>query len=116
MGLLRYQIFLVYLVGLISLWISLRGQKSWVIQTITPLIPESYSTSLYYPLESIVSNLIDYAPILFILALGVYALLSVAYGVFMLRDCPEASKELEHQIQQAREDMIRRGIMKHVKA
>jgi hypothetical protein len=115
MGLLRYQIFLVYIMGLISLWVSLRGQKSWVLQTITPLIPESY-TSRYYPLESIVSHLIDYAPILFILALGVYALLSVAYGVFMLRDCPEASKELEHQIQKAREDMIRRGIMKPVKA
>jgi len=114
MGLLRYQIFLVYTVGLISLWISLRGQKPFILQIVSSWIPQANTRrqSQNDPYETIISLSIDYAPILFIFGLGVYAFISIAYGVFVLRDCPDASKELEKQIQDARRDLIQRGIIK----
>jgi hypothetical protein len=47
-----------------------------------------------------------------IVCLGLYALSSVIYGTLNFKDTPEASKELEQQIQDAKQEMTKRGIIK----
>jgi hypothetical protein len=114
MGLLRYQIFIVYIIAFSSIWISLLSQKEMIIQTLPIWIPKSYTENKQ--LDNIVSNLIDFAPLILLISLGVYAIFSIGYGVLRLRTCHEASVELEHQIKEARQDMIRRGVIPPVKA
>jgi len=55
--------------------------------------------------------LIDWAPVWAVAALGVYAVVSVMYGVANFRDCPEAAKEIEQQVIEARKELKRRGII-----
>ena len=55
--------------------------------------------------------LVEYAPVWAILALGIYAGVSVLYGVANFRDCPEAAKEIEQQVAEARKELKRRGII-----
>ena len=90
-GLLRWQIFATYAVGFVAIWYFALAAK-----------PDDNS-----PL----AILVDYAPVWAILALGVYALGSVLYGVANFRDCPEAAAEIEQQVAQARKELKRRGIV-----
>ena len=50
------------------------------------------------------------APLWGIFCLGLYALISIGYGLMTFEDCPEAAAELERQIEEARAEMKRRGI------
>ena len=54
---------------------------------------------------------VAFLPLWAIVALGVYAVGSVVYGTLSFKDTPEASRELEQQIQEARQEMTKRGII-----
>jgi dolichyl-phosphate mannosyltransferase polypeptide 3 len=89
-GLLRWQIFAAYGVALASLWAYARTTKA-----------DPGNANL----------VLDFAPLWAILALGVYALGCVLYGVATFRDCPEAATEIEQQVAEARKELKRRGIL-----
>ena len=88
-GLLRWQLFATYAVGFIAIWRFAVSAK-----------PDSGP-----------NQLVDYAPIWAIFALGIYAASSVLYGVAKFRDCPEAAAEIEHQVAEAKKELKRRGII-----
>jgi len=87
LGLLRYQVFLVYGVVFLACWVGAKHSAQ------EPTL------------------LVDFAPLWAVLALGVYAASTVAYNVLTFRDCPEASLELEKQIQEAKAEMKKRKII-----
>lgn len=93
-GLLRWQIFAGYGVALLSVWYCALS----AIQT-QPNIAAWQR------------KLVEYLPVWAILLLGLYAGLSVLYGVANFRDCPEAAAEIEQQVIQARKELKRRGII-----
>lgn len=88
-GLLRWQIFATYAVGFLAIWSLARTSK-----------PDGGPSWLF-----------DFAPVWAILALGVYALVSVVHGVANFRDCPEAAAEIEQQVIEAKKELKRRGII-----
>lgn len=45
----------------------------------------------------------------FVYILQLYAAGTVLYRTFTLNDCPEAAKELQEQIREARKDLISKG-------
>ena len=55
--------------------------------------------------------LIDFAPVWAIVALGVYMLSALIIGVIQFEDHPEAAKELEQQVMEAKSEMKKRGII-----
>mmetsp|Transcript_9786 Transcript_9786/g.18746 ORF Transcript_9786/g.18746 Transcript_9786/m.18746 type:complete len:103 (+) Transcript_9786:102-410(+) len=91
-GLLRWQVFTTYAVGFIAIWSIAVSSK---------------------PADGgpLVDVLMDWAPVWAILALGVYAAVSIFYGVANFRDCPEAATEIEQQVIEARKELKRRGII-----
>jgi dolichyl-phosphate mannosyltransferase polypeptide 3 len=50
-----------------------------------------------------------WSPVLLVLLLGVYSVLTVAYRTATFNDCEEASQELHGQIGEAREDLRSKG-------
>ena len=58
------------------------------------------------------SSFVTFLPLWAIVALGVYAVGSVVYGTLSFKDTPEASKELEQQIKEAKLEMTKRGVVK----
>ena len=88
-GLLRWQVFASYAVVFLAVW-----SFAWS------------STS-----ENDPNMWIDFAPLWAIVALGVYAVSSVLYGVATFRDCPEAATEIEQQVVEAKKELKRRGII-----
>ncbi|KAL5285196.1 DPM3 family protein [Megaselia abdita] len=48
-------------------------------------------------------------PIIAVILFGLYSIYAVLSGVMSVKDCPEASKELSEQIQEARKDLISKG-------
>jgi dolichyl-phosphate mannosyltransferase polypeptide 3 len=89
MPLLHYQQFLVVGVAFLAVWYILLQR--------------------HHTAESV---LITYLPLWGIVCLGLYALSSVIYGTLNFKDTPEASRELERQIQDAKQEMTKRGIIK----
>lgn len=57
------------------------------------------------------SLLLKYAPIWMILMLGLYAVLSIAGGVVQCKDFPDAAREIEKQVKEAKIEMSRRGVI-----
>lgn len=55
------------------------------------------------------TSAIQFAPLLVIIGLGLYAGLSTLYNVFTIRDCPEDSESLDKEIKAAREDLGSKG-------
>ena len=55
------------------------------------------------------SALIQFAPILVVIGLGLYAGLSTLYNVATIRDCPEDSESLDKEIIEARADLESKG-------
>jgi dolichyl-phosphate mannosyltransferase polypeptide 3 len=94
MGLLRYQIFLSYGALFLGVWYqALNWRKE-----------RKDAASLEIDL------LLTYAPVWAVLILGIYALSQVLRGVMVMSDCPEASKEIEQQVKEARVELKKRGI------
>mmetsp|Transcript_1902 Transcript_1902/g.2781 ORF Transcript_1902/g.2781 Transcript_1902/m.2781 type:complete len:107 (-) Transcript_1902:277-597(-) len=97
-GLLRYQIFLVYGVVFYAIWHAALSNMETVMET--------------SPLSSNVTTLlIWYAPIWAILALGVYAVVTIIHSVLAFDDCPEAAAEIDTQVKEARVALKKRGIL-----
>lgn len=49
------------------------------------------------------------SPVYFVIAFGLCALVVVLYRTATFNDCPEAAAELKKQIQEARQDLRRKG-------
>lgn len=92
MGLLRYQIFLVYGVLFLAFWL---GAKTNQDETTGP------AAKIF----------VDFGPLWALVILGLYALSTIAYNVMTFNDCPEAAAELEQQIKEAKKEMKKRGII-----
>ena len=92
MGLLRYQVFLVYGVSFIALWLGAKAKKDDSTGATTAI-------------------LIDFAPVWAVLLLGVYAAATIIYNVMTFNDCPEAAAELDQQIKEAKAEMKKRKII-----
>ena len=93
MGLLRYQIFLTYAIAFLSLWGMALKKKS----------------ELDLPLAG--DLLIDWAPLWAIVAIGLYLLSVLILGVISFKDCPQAAVELESEVEEAKRDLRKRGII-----
>lgn len=104
-GLLRYQIFLSYGIIIVAFWYTL-------IQNKASIINETKSIPIYSSLPPTVQEaIIDYLPLWMLICLGLYAVGSIAYGVANLADCPDAAKEVEKHIKEAKDYMKKRGII-----
>ncbi len=95
MGLLRFQIFLSYGILVLGLWYG-------AVQSKYSLINEG---------SAIQEALIDYLPLWVVLSLAFYAIGSVVYGVANFADCPQAAKEVEKEIEEAKAAMKKQGII-----
>jgi hypothetical protein len=90
-GLLRYQIFLGYGILFLAIWYAaLSTQK------------ESQEPSIWAV----------FAPVWLVVALGIYAVSTIVYGVATFKDFPEASAEIEQQVKEAKVEMKKRGVIK----
>lgn len=87
MGMLRYQVFLCIGVGLLAFWYGILASGSS-------------------------DPLLVYFPAWVILGLGVYALGSIGVGVRSCKDFPEALAEIEQQVDEAKKEMKKRGVIK----
>lgn len=96
-GLLRYQIFLAYGAVFMSMWyLAVTNRSEWENKIRLP---------------AIATPVVDYAPLVGILAIALYALLSLVIGVSKFRDCPDAAKELETHVAQAEVELRKLGIL-----
>jgi len=93
MGLLRYQVFLVYGVVFLAVWQGVKMNQDEATAS---------------PAAKI---LVNFAPIWAIVALGIYALSTIIYNVMTFNDCPEAAKEIDEQVKEAKAEMKRRKII-----
>jgi heme/copper-type cytochrome/quinol oxidase subunit 2 len=103
LNLLHYQQFLLVGIVFVSVWYALLLQQRQQQQHQEQLHPD-YNTIV-----------ITYAPVWLIISLGLYAVFSVIYKTLTFHDTPEAATELEQHIQQAQQEMIKRGIIKNEK-
>jgi len=93
MGLLRYQVFASYVAAIILSWL-------WALNNIESL-----------PLSPQLHPAITFAPLLVVVAVGLYLLSVLVVGVLSFRDCPEAAKELDRDVKAAKADLRSRGII-----
>lgn len=49
-------------------------------------------------------------PMYLLVVFGAYSLAVIAFSVMNVTDCPEASKELERQVLEAKEDLRKKGM------
>jgi hypothetical protein len=98
MGLLRYQIFFTYGAAFLSVWYYSRQPSNLVLLQQEPwnFIPPAFIT---------------YAPIWAILTLGMVLLSRLVLGVLAYQDCPDAAREIELQIQEAKQELKTRKII-----
>mmetsp|Transcript_18174 Transcript_18174/g.22890 ORF Transcript_18174/g.22890 Transcript_18174/m.22890 type:complete len:98 (-) Transcript_18174:314-607(-) len=94
-GFLRYQIFLSYGILVLALWYG-------AVQNKSSLVDEGSTLQGY---------LVDYLPLWILLCLAVYAIGSVVYGVANFADCPQAAREVERHIEEAKAAMKKKGII-----
>jgi type VI protein secretion system component VasK len=86
-GLLRYQVFLGYAALVIAIWFTLLQNEFGIPKILSQLFP-----------------------LWVLVTLAMYAAVTIIYGVATLGDFPEASKELEGEIAEAKAVMKKRGI------
>lgn len=98
MGLLRYQIFLTYGAAFLSAWHYSRQ-------------PNNLALLQQEPWNFIPLAFITYAPIWSILTLGMMLLSRLVLGVLTYQDCPGAAREIEAQIQEAKQELRKRKII-----
>jgi Dolichol-phosphate mannosyltransferase subunit 3 (DPM3) len=91
--LLRYQVFLTYGVTLLAIW-----YWCWTQNELVDSLP-------------LVGVFISFAPAVFLLILGTYLLIRLFVGVLAFEDCPDAAKEIDCQIAEAKAEMKRRKII-----
>ncbi|CAB9501861.1 Dolichyl-phosphate mannosyltransferase polypeptide 3 [Seminavis robusta] len=92
MGLLRYQVFLVYGVVFLAAWQGAKMNQSEAPSDASRIV-------------------VDFAPIWAVLLLGVYAAATIIYNVMTFNDCPEAAAELDRQVKEAKAEMRKRKVI-----
>eukprot|EP00980_Cylindrotheca_fusiformis_P004567 scaffold977_cov128-Cylindrotheca_fusiformis.AAC.3 len=55
--------------------------------------------------------LVSFAPVWILGALALYAVVSIGHGVVICKDAPGAAREIEIQVEEAKREMKRRGII-----
>lgn len=91
-GLLRYQKFSAAGIAFLALWYGALQSK------------DDNTTFM-------MNILITYAPIWLVLAVGGYLFIILVTGVLSFQDCPEAAKELDQDVAEAKVDLKKRGIL-----
>jgi hypothetical protein len=94
MGLLRYQVFITYGAVFLAIWYQAL----------------SFRSEAKADLSLKVDLLIKFAPVWAVLALGIYAVCNLVHGVVNMSDCPDAAKEIDQNVKEARKEMKKRGI------
>jgi uncharacterized protein (DUF58 family) len=92
MALLRYQLFIGYAVALLSIWYMALQKRS------------------EYDDNNAILLFIYFLPFWAIVAVGLYLLAVLIVGVMSFNDVPNASTELEAEIEEAKAEMKKRGI------
>lgn len=91
---LRYQIVFSWLMLWCSIWI---GLCYWVDE---------------YKKPQEIKDVVYILPMYGLICFGAYSLGTIGLSLMAVRDCPEASKELDQQIKEAKKDLKRKGIIK----
>jgi hypothetical protein len=94
-SLLRYQVFLGYGFLFLAIWYAALSSSQKDLES-----PNNNNNPL-----------IVYAPIWAILLLAVYGIGSIAYGVAVFENMPEAAAEIDKQVLEARKEMRKRGVI-----
>lgn len=89
---LRYQVFLTYGVAFLSVWSYCLIRKD------------------EFDLSPTVSLMVTFAPALAVIVLGIFLLARLILGVLAYQDCPEAAREIDIQIAEAKAEMNRRKV------
>lgn len=84
-GLFRYQLFCLYTFAFLGIWMVLKT-------------------------EAVDNPMVTYAPLWLVAGIGAFAAFSILSGVASLEDCPEAAKEVERDIREAKIAMKKKGI------
>lgn len=88
---LKYQQWLAGLSAFLALWLLLRAYAAeWAG-------------------DARVLQVVDVLPLYALVSFGAYSLAVIALSVMKVRDFPEAAKELDRQVVEAKEDLKRRG-------
>ncbi|KAG9510144.1 Dolichol-phosphate mannosyltransferase subunit 3, partial [Fragariocoptes setiger] len=95
----RFVKFVIRLIPFIMVWIAY-----WIVFT--------ERQKLDARLQNFVVIIVPCLTIGYILLLGLWAIGTVAYRVAVFNDCEEARKELLSEIQEARADLKKKGIIK----
>jgi Dolichol-phosphate mannosyltransferase subunit 3 (DPM3) len=93
--LLRYQVFLAYGVALCAIWYCcwIRTKKTSV---------DSMPLVVFF---------VNFAPVVFLVILGIYLLIRLVVGILSFEDCPDAAKEIDFQIAEAKAEMKKRKVI-----
>mmetsp|Transcript_33739 Transcript_33739/g.77851 ORF Transcript_33739/g.77851 Transcript_33739/m.77851 type:complete len:103 (-) Transcript_33739:92-400(-) len=97
---LRYQIFLLYGSFFLVVWGLLVYKKQAILEAIGEEPFFSWT----------VDWILTLFPIFLVLIWGILSLMVISYNVVTLRDVPRAARELEQQIEEAKNEMKKRGI------
>ena len=92
-GMLRYQVFLTYGVAFVSAWYYGLRKKA------------------EFDTPPVLDVLVAFAPVLAIVGLGIFLLARLMLGVLAYQDCPDAAREIDRQVVEARTEMKRRKII-----
>jgi len=57
-----------------------------------------------------VAEFVFWSPLIFLVAFGLTSVFIIAYRVFTFNDCQEAAAELKRQIEEARADLLAKGL------
>ena len=101
----RYQIFLSYGIVILSIWCYALKNKTSLTHCDSCCKP----LLCHFP-SQMREPIIDYAPLWVLALLGLYALGSVVVGVLNFSDCPEAAKEVEADIKEAKIALTKMGV------
>eukprot|EP00568_Trieres_chinensis_P009360 CAMPEP_0183294954 /NCGR_PEP_ID=MMETSP0160_2-20130417/3085_1 /TAXON_ID=2839 ORGANISM="Odontella Sinensis, Strain Grunow 1884" /NCGR_SAMPLE_ID=MMETSP0160_2 /ASSEMBLY_ACC=CAM_ASM_000250 /LENGTH=103 /DNA_ID=CAMNT_0025456347 /DNA_START=133 /DNA_END=444 /DNA_ORIENTATION=- len=98
--LLRYQIFLAYGLTFVAFWRAALKEQESLTNALAPLgIEGTHISAVVKPM-----------PIWAIVALGLYGIASVGYGVATFSDCPDAAEEIDRQVKEARVALEKKGV------
>lgn len=99
MALLRYQLFTSYLIAFLAIWAALLANEELIAEKLT-----------FVPV-AITRLCLAYAPIVLLAGLAIYALSSIGHSMISFKDCPEAAKEIEMQVKEAKIELKNKGIV-----
>jgi Dolichol-phosphate mannosyltransferase subunit 3 (DPM3) len=105
---LRYQVFLSYGVAFLATWLYCLINKDTIIASAATATANHTNTPA---LQQILDIIITFAPIFAIVLLGIYLLSRLILGVLSFEDCPDAAKEIDTQIAEAKTEMKRRKVI-----